>query len=839
MAAPTDPLASVARALWLTRAGMVAERVVRALWLPVSLALIAATLWAFGLHGKLPGDAALWVAGAFAVAIVVTLGFGLWRFRWPARAEAIARLDRTLPGRPLAALTDSQAINGGDPASAALWVAHRGRMEQRAAKARPIGPKPDLVKRDRYALRLVALTAALVALLFAVPGQQGPLRGAGSAGAAIGPSWEGWIMPPAYTGRPGLYLNEIDRDGFEVPQGSRVVLRFYGPPGALTLEQSLDAGVQSDDTGQALEFDARHSGRLAIDGPNGREWQITVAPDALPEISATGAMTRARGGVLEQEFTASDDYGVQAGEAEITLDLAAIDRRHGLGIDPEAREPLRLQLPMPMSGNRAEITEMLREDMSQHPWANLPVQVVLHATDAAGQTGSSAGEAVVLPGRRFFEPSAKALIEIRRDLLWSRDNARRAAGLMRAMLHRSEGAFLYEGAPVLIRGAVEFIESRLTTDDGFTPEARDQLASRLWELALLIEEGELANARERLQRARERLDEAMQNGADPAEVQELMDELRDATRDYMEMLAEQAEPADQGGDQRDQGGDQERQAVSQSQIQEMMDQIQQLMEEGRMDEAAALMAQLNALLDNLQMQRGEGGDPMPGGEAMEGLGDTLGDQQGLADETFQQLQDQFGQETKPGQEGDNGQQGQQPGQQQGQQPGQEEAMRQLAERQRQLREQLREQQLSELPGEGTAEGEAGLQALEEADRAMEGAAQALEDGDMRGALERQAEALEALREGLREFRDATAADQREQQGVEGEADTAQGQGQGRDPLGREMGPNGENGQFGQGLPGLDPRERARELMDEIRRRSAERERPETERDYLNRLIEPY
>src|SRR5690606_12289195 len=98
-----------------------------------------------------------------------------------------------------------------------------------------------------------------------------------------------------------------------------------------------------------------------------------------------------------------------------------------------------------------------------------------------------------------------------------------------------------------------------------------------------------------------------------------MDELREATRDYMEMLAEQAPDGEQDqGDQRDQGERQEGERVTQSQIQEMMDEIQRAMEEGRMEDAAEMMAQLNALLDNLQMTRGEGGESMPGGEAMEG-----------------------------------------------------------------------------------------------------------------------------------------------------------------------------------------------------------------------------
>lgn len=812
-----DPLAPVARALRWTRAGMAAERLARAFWLPVSLALLGGAGLAFDLFALLPGNGPALGLAVLGLAVAVSAAIGAWRLRWPTRAEAAARLDRSLPGRPLAALTDSPAIGGGDPAALALWQAHLARMAARAAAARPVPPAPGLARRDPYAFRLMALTAAGMALLFAAPQRLGDLPGLpGPAGAAPGPSWEGWIVPPPYTGQPTLYLNEIDRPAFEVPQGALVTLRLYGP---VPVTQALGGEPRSDESGQAMEFAIAHSGRLSI-GP--RTWELTVLPDFAPSIGFTGPLVRGRGGVLTQPFMAEDDYGVTGAEAQIALDLAAVDRRHGLALEPEPRADLTLDLPLPMTARRTQVTETLREDLAQHPWAHLPVQIVLQATDAAGQSGRSEPRAADLPARRFFEPAAQAVAELRRDLLWNRDNARRAAQLLRAMVHRSEGAFRAEMAPGMIRAVIDGIETRLRAGTWDGP-ARDEMAAALWEIALTLEEGELANARERLRRAQERLDEAMREGASPDEIAELMEELREATRDYMQMLAEQAQNAPDQGDQRDQGQG-ERMEVTGSQIQQLMDEIQRLMEEGRMEEAAELMAQLNALLENLRMERGQGGgEPMPGDETMEGLGDTLGQQQQLADDTFRELQRQF----EPGSGRGKGEDAPQPDGQ---------ALEDLAERQQELRERLREQQLGELPGEGTDEGEAGLQALEDADRAMDEAAQALREGDARRALERQAEAMDALREGVRQLREGQAQDQAER------AEAGQGeeaQGLGRDPLGRERGESREGGLSGDTLPGEDPRARARDLLDEIRRRLAERERPEAERDYLDRLIDRF
>ena len=816
MRRPADPATAITRAVRLTQAGMFAERLAQAFWLPLALCLLAIPVLAFDLLALVATRWTGWLALAYGFALAVAFLLGIRRFRWPTRMEAAARLDRSLPGRPLAALADEQAIGENDPASSAIWAIHRGRMLARAAAARAIGPRPGLPGRDPYGLRLVALTGAAVAVMFGQPVRLAEVSGlTAPAGAAIAPAWEGWITPPAYTGRPALYLNEISRETFEVPAGSRVVMRLYGADAALSVEQALGGETSADDTGQVMEFAAMNTGRLAVEGPGGRAWFVLVTPDEAPEVAVTDGMRRGRGGVLEQPFSAEDDYGIVGGEAEIVLDLDSVERSYGLALPPEPRKPLRVDLPLPMTANRADFEEVLREDLSQHAWANLPVRVVLRVADAAGQSGESDTVEGTLPGRRFFEPAALAVVELRRDLLWNRDNAPRAAQLMRTMLHRSDGAFRAEAAPGEIRAAIDYIEARL--DQGLDAEARDELAERLWELALLIEEGELANARERLRRAQEMLDQAMRDGATPDEIAELMEELREAMRDYIRMLAEQ--PRERG-----EADPSERMQVTGDQIQELMNRIQELMEEGRMDEAAELMAQLNALLENLQVTegQGEGGEPMPGAEAMEGLGDTLSDQQDLADDTFRELQEEFGRNE---------------GQQQGEGEGSTGQGEGLAQRQEELRERLREQQLLTLPGEGTPEGDAALDALEDAERAMDEAERALREGATREALERQAEALDALREGIRQLADAMRQDRRER--AENAPD-GQGQGLGRDPLGREReGDSTTGGEGGTVVPGVDPRERARDLMDEIRRRSAELERPEQERDYLNRLIDRF
>ena len=258
------------------------------------------------------------------------------------------------------------------------------------------------------------------------------------------------------------------------------------------------------------------------------------------------------------------------------------------------------------------------------------------------------------------------------------------------------------------------------------------------------------------------------------------------------------------------------------------------------------------MMENMQVTQGQGQQGQsPGEQAMEGLAETLREQQGLSDQAFRDLQEQFNPGAQSGQSQNNegrsggegrgeshdGQQGQggQGGEQQGQGgEGQQQAEDgqgadgSLAERQEALRREL-ERQRQGLPQLGGEAGEAARDALERAGRAMEGAEEA-------GAIDNQAEAMEALREGMRNMGEAMAEQQNP--GGQGDAEGQPGQAQ-ADPLGREAGQGRQVGTQDNLLQGEDVYRRARELLDEIRKRSGEGERPDVELDYLKRLLERF
>ena len=874
---PNDLRRSLAKLRWplrLTRGGMVAEKAVQAFWPLMAICLLVLAVLMLGLQDLVPVEV-VWGAG------VVTLLGSLWalvyaarRFRIPSRSEAMARLDESLPGRPIQALLDDPAIGETDENAMAVWRAHKVRMAERAADARAVPGDLRVAARDPYALRFVAVLAFALALIFGSIWRVGSVAemtpGAGQL--ASGPVWEGWAEPPRYTGKPTLYLNDLNAARLELPKGTLITLRFYGEVGALTLAETVSGRVVAEEdkaqlSAPAQDFTVNAAGIIAIEGPGGQTWDIAMLPDQAPEVERLGAPEVSALGEMRLPFAARDDYGVEAGEARISLDLASVTRRYGLVAEPDGREDIVVPLPMPISGSRSDFQENLIENFSKHPWANLPVTLSLSALDAAEQQSSTAPSQLVLPGRRFFDPTAAAVIEMRRDLLWSKSNTARMAQVLRAVSYRPEEAFRSQTTALRLRKVIDRLEIYASLDLG--DEAQDRLAEDMWGLAIELEEGVLADALERMRRAQDRLNEAIKNGASKEEIAELMDELRRATEEYLQQLQrEQAQQNERDGTDQPQGQQGESMQMTQDDLQRMMDHIQELMEQGRMAEAEQALKELQEMMENMRVTQGQpgGNGQTPGEQAMDGLAETLRDQQGLSDQAFRDLQEQFnpnaGAGENQGNEGRNGgqgrgqshegQQGQGDGsgeqQQQGQgnQPGeglqgqgdqQGQSEQGLADRQRALRDELNRQQ-GQLPNQNTPEGQVMRDALDRAGRAMDDAEQALRQRDLAEAIDNQAQAMEALRDGMRALGEMMAEQQQNLQPGQGNAESDR-RADGRDPLGREQGGNGSDSTDAPLAQGPDSAGRARRLLDEIRRRSGETERPEVERDYLNRLLDRF
>lgn len=864
--------ADLSRRAKVQRRALLAERIIRAFW-PAWTVLAAvaglALVGAFELLPRLAHVAAL-ILGALAV--LGAAGWGLRNLRLPTEAEARAALDESLPDRPVAALSDAQALGASDPASRAIWALHRRRVAARAALARPRDADLRVSSRDPYAMRLSALILLAMGLL--VAGLDGGRRLAASldpgaapmAAAPIPPSVEAWAAPPAYTHADMIYLTEKPGETVALPAGSRLSIRVYEAPGEpqLTGEVTVpaDAGAPLGEGAHDFTFVIRDSGALAVEagGETLAAWRFETAPDAAPTIDFASDATATETRSLQFSFIAQDDYGVVSAWAEITLDRDRMKFPDGHA--PEAIEPIRAELPLSFAGAETDVEETLVQDFTEHPWAGLPVLITLKAEDAAGQQSRSEPLEAVLPARFFSDAMARAFLEERRAMAGTIEDAPEALQRLKAVTAWPEDWFGDHTGPYLVaRTAMRRLGYAL--DDGRAEREILSVLDLLWRAAVMLEEGDLSSAAERLARAQQRLQEALNRGASPEELRELMDELRQAMNEY---LSEMARQALQNMDQMENQGNQQQndgQQMDMADLQQMLDELQRLAEQGDREAAQQLLQALSQMLQNLQMQAQQGGQGQQGqgGEMMEQLQDMLRNQQELADRSFGEMQRRQGQGGQGG-EGEQGEFGSQsnpygrpnrgglgpnglqppsgerpgmPGREGQAEGGSSQDMGDLAQRQEALRRML-EDLRAQLPGGLSPETD---QALGEAEDSMNNAREGLAQDDPEGALDDQVQAMENLREGARQLGEALRRQAQNGQGDRAGRGSPNGQDRALDPMGRPVARDGSPDGGDTHVPSEEELARARELLDEIRRRSGERTRPELELDYLRRLLERF
>ena len=826
------------RQIWLTLAGMLAERSVRCFW-PAWCALLATYLvWKAAPLSQIELAAFAWFAPALVAAMLAL--WGAARLRLPRRADAIRRIDAELPERPLAALADRQATGLDDEISRSLWEEHLARMAVTAKTAKSAEPDFRLSASDRWSLRYIAATAFVVAFLF-LPEATDTEPAAFNALMRTEPgidlqlsAFDAWVEPPAYTGEPGVYLNETAMDSsLQVPVGSRLSVRLYGEPDSFLLGSTYSAKFDGHVAGQEWRMD--RDGHLELTTPDGEffRWEFTAVPDSPPVINILGEVEAGPFGQTSMRFGMEDDHGIAGASLVVDLELAQVERMHGLAPEPEKTESDNFRIPLPFGSRRQELETTFTADFGDHSWAGLPVEFVATVTDAIGQSTSLRIPTPAMPGRIMVDPVAKALVEQRRDLHWNRNNGERVAKIIRAISTDPADIFGNVSAYLTTQMSIRVLETALS--DGIDDDERDGVAELLWRTALELEEGDLAVSRENLAEIAKRLAEAIERGAPDAEINRLKEEYRQALGRFLSELARKSQQLAEGanGSGLDGADFAETREISMSDIERLMDELERLLAEGRIDEAGRTLDELRRLTENMVAARP--GDTEANGnfrQSMQGFGGTLQRQQGLADEAFRILQERQGPEGAGASEGNVGSSGGLGRGQShfGQGSGSDGSGGEgdIAERQEILRQELR-QQMRQLADRGLA-GRDAVDAFEKAARAMTRARDRLRQNEVEDALAAQSEAIEALGKGVRTLGQEIAGPGNGYGGPPGSGAT--------DPLGRRR--SGDAAGTGNlVVPDELLRRRSQELREEIRRRAGDSERPDFELDYLIRLLELY
>ena len=809
-------------------------------WAATVVALFLAVSW-LGLWQALPRAARIGGVAALAVAFAIALA-PLARLRRPVRAETLDRLDRDsgAPHRPAASLDDRLAMAGEDPATAALWALHRDRLARQVERFVPAAPAPGMAWRDPRALRFAVLLAAIAAALVAGPERYGRVAAAfdwrDGAAAAATARLDAWIDPPAYANKPPILLDlAANRDPSQkivMPEGSALVVRadadvfetrVEGAVAPVAGEKPADKSAPAVAPGAPAEKRWTITGDGAVvfrrDGATLGRFEIEATPLGAPTVTLLEPPRGNLSGSLTLHYSLADRYGIAGAEAEFANPAAGSAPPRSLVPPPK----LTLRLPSTANGTgEASMTG----DLSEHPWAGAQVVLTLRATGVSGRVGAGAPTSFTLPQRAFHNPLARALVEQRRALVLDPDHEPpRVAQALDALTIAPDLFRTPAGVYLGLR------QARAQLADAHGDADLLAVADLLWAMALRLEDGDASQAQRDLRAAEQRLREALERGADDAELRKLTQELRDAAERYMRDLAQQAP-------QQENDADAQR---PQQDLESMLDRMEDMARNGARQDAEAMLDEMQNMFENMRgaqdAQEDQASREMR--KQMDELGKLLRDQQALRDDTFRQDQrEQLGRGAPEGQ-GD-------------------QANPSLDQRQRALRDRLAElqQRLKELGMKGEKGFDEAQGDMKAAEGDLKGQGQGEGDGQGQGqgdnsggglddqgrtgkgrAVDAQGRALEALRQGAQGLQQQ-AQGQGNGQGGRGYKAMSRrpgAGGPGRDPLGREAGNRG-GALEGALHSGADVAERARQVLEELRRRLADPSRPEEERDYFERLL---
>jgi len=874
------------RRVTLSRLALILEKMWEALLWPflvVSLFLIVSL---FELWGALPPLAHRVLLFGFVVALLASF-IPLIRMTWPTRQEALRRLERDagIKHRPATSYEDRIGDTASGEATL-LWHAHRDRLARLVARLKPRWPDPRTDRSDPFALRAVLLLLLFVGFLSAGGSSLDRIRQAftlAPRSAVALMRLDAWVAPPVYTQRPPIVLADgtepvgTGAESFralQVPERSDLIVRAHAPQG-----ESVSLITDKEDGGSPVTVEPKKSGSqglvefnvklsengsadVRVGGSTIAKWRFAMIKDETPTINLMGNPTVTPRGALRLVFHAEDDNGVAGADAKFALaegQLAASQTEIAL---PSEKDPLleppsmRLQLPR---ANQKIVDGKATQDLTSHPWAGLKVNMVLSASDQAGQSGSSQTYEFVLPERNFTKALAKALVEQRKKLVREPDSS--VARALDALTLGGEKSVDSTSVYLAIRNAFW----RLQND-----QSREGIASvvgQLWDIALKIEDGDLPDAERAVKEAQEKLSEALAKDATPEEIGRLVNELREALGQYLKTLAERQERDQQQGEP-NQASDQ--QEISPQDLDKMLKNIEQLAKSGSKDLAQDMLAELKDVIDQLETGQNQSSAKDKRAERMmNDLKEMLSKQQKLLDDTYKAKRDQAanqpdqqGEEfevSPPGQpmewgnnmnmerlfempeEGDNAQQdpnarGNQSddGRRGDQGEGKKGRVGQGSSRYGSLgsRQGEIEQQLQSLIDRMRMEGAEAPEQFGAAGKSMNEAKDALGEENLDRAAQAESQALERLREG--------AQSMAQQMSENGENQEGRGQGNsGRDPLGRPDRTNRPDLGLSVKVPDAIDIQRAREVLDEVRRRLGDPSRPPIELDYLERLIRAY
>ncbi|MAF67885.1 MAG: hypothetical protein CMH25_00870 [Micavibrio sp.] len=763
--------------------------------------------------------------GTFHKILALTTFLGLLLLFWqslkaltfPSRKDIDKRLEEVsgYQNAPLFTLDDDLQETERDDDKIALWAYHKHKLFNAIRDSLTSGPpRISFSPKDPYALGVLSVLLLTVGLFIAGENSAARLKQGFFPqiefieGAGFEPALQITITPPDYHRAPPQTLSAKQRQSgaFDIAEGSTIQFlyqtKFKAP--LLKFDGREDTFNSVEDNLYKLETTPEKDMRLKITqyGFPRYTLPIHIVSDTPPSIALIKKPEVTRDAQILTPIEVSDDIAIE--KIRLKISKPGFAENYPDFDAPVFERPAYIKT----KGQKQELTEKF--DTAEHPWAGKEALLTFEVVDGKGQTGQTQSTILVtLPEKQFRHPLAQRLISLRKQLFTSSLQER----IRIAQKIRSERNSLsnYQGDKVIFLALTSSFQRLLFDYDG---RATPSVTQILWDVAVKLEDGALGLALKDVQKERQKLFEAL-NDPDRSEF-EKMQAIADLQKALQRLWQEAAKEMQKRMQQMDVSDlTMQQQGFDPHLLNDFMEQMKDEILEGNTQKAEEMFAQLENLLNNL--------DPanapqltLEMREAMEQLAQldqVIQEQEQLLEETTQCA----GNSTNAGTGTNN-----------------TPSVNDVRGRQGALEEQVRgmSNSLEQIP-----EGSQARERLNKAMQKMVEANQALDREDFEAATTAQRKALEALNQLSKDMRQQMAQ-QFQQNGMPIPFSFGMQPGQ-RDPFGRIMENGNSMGSDREILPREQRQKRIKGILEELRKRASEQQRPLEEKDYFKRLLQQW
>jgi uncharacterized protein (TIGR02302 family) len=785
--------------------------------------LFFTALWLFQIPTSLGSLIEILVLLFFIIGVFYCLWKDARLLRWPNARTILNRIEAAsaLEHRPLSTQND-QAVNSQTPEIHSLWIREKNRKRFSIHTLVLFKTKSFFAARDPYALRTLIFLAAFCGFMVAGSDaghrvQRGLMPFDIQSDQTPRPSRISLTLsPPEYTGKERIILTPENKQALEIPEGSTLKLLVQRPLPWPFSKPVLHSGAQriplssADNAVFSIEHEIEPGDALSLyEGfLNTASWRYTLITDKPPEITDIKPPESLQRGEFKIPLSVRDDYSVQ------TLKLQ-IERTDKISEPDFVRALYDERSVMSPPGTVFKLSPVY--DFTDHPWAGQRVNLVLSAFDHKGQSVTASPIEMVLPERVFTVPLAKALIKLRKELIQLPLKSHTDTAL-------TLESFMSQAHDRITFMALRSASSRLYHSDPSIPVV-DSVIDLLWDTALHIEDGRLSLTQRDLKTAQAALEQALKNPDTTAqEIAALMQNLREALGQYLSEIGKEWQKRMQDGDMpKPLPPEVLSQLMNTDDLARMLDKMEADMMDGNRESAQQMLSQLQRLMEmttpGLEQELPEDIQKMMAG--IDALKDLIKAQELLLEDTGKQaalllrLRD-MGMNTQ-------------------RQPPPFIKGKEFADRQDALHDQLLKIPPPPPPPSPESEDTPSPHAL--AAEAMEQSSEMLNAYKPDLSLPHQKAALEYLRQLQQSLSQQIAERMKQMTGLSLGAGPMQ-----YDPLGRPLQEGGQNPSDLNSqvkIPSEQEKKRIQEIVNEIRRRAGQRERPQEELEYYRRLLKPF